>query len=29
MRQHGVSVIYARDRDLRRYETVDEPTHFA
>jgi predicted nucleic acid-binding protein len=27
MRQHGVAVIYSRDRDLRRYEgiTVRDP----
>jgi len=29
MRQHGVSIIYTRDRDLRRYETVDARDPFA
>jgi toxin-antitoxin system PIN domain toxin len=29
MRQHGVSVIYTRDRDLRRYETIDARNPFA
>ncbi|HEV3035037.1 MAG TPA: TA system VapC family ribonuclease toxin [Solirubrobacteraceae bacterium] len=28
-RQHGVSVIYTRDRDLRRYDTVDARDPFA
>lgn len=29
MRQHGVSIIYTRDRDLRRYETLDTRDPFA
>jgi toxin-antitoxin system PIN domain toxin len=29
MRQHGVGIIYTRDRDLRRYETVDARDPFA
>jgi uncharacterized protein len=29
MRQHGVSIIYTRDRGLRRYETVDVRDPFA
>jgi uncharacterized protein len=29
MRQHGVNIIYTRDRDLRRYETVDARDPFA
>jgi uncharacterized protein len=29
MRQHGVNVIYTRDRDLRRYESVDARNPFA
>jgi toxin-antitoxin system PIN domain toxin len=29
MRQHGVSIIYTRDRDLRRYETIDARDPFA
>jgi predicted nucleic acid-binding protein len=29
MRQHGVTVIYTRDRDLRRYETIDARNPFA
>jgi toxin-antitoxin system PIN domain toxin len=28
MRQHGVNVIYTRDRDLRRYETIDARNPF-
>jgi len=29
MRQHGVNIIYTRDRDLRRYETIDARNPFA
>jgi uncharacterized protein len=29
MRQHGVSIIYTRDRDLRRYEGIDARDPFA
>lgn len=29
MRQHGVNIIYSRDRDLRRYETIDARNPFA
>jgi toxin-antitoxin system PIN domain toxin len=29
MRQHGVSIIYTRDRDLRRYEMIDVRNPFA
>jgi len=29
MRQHGVNVIYTRDRDLRRYEMIDARNPFA
>jgi toxin-antitoxin system PIN domain toxin len=29
MRQHGVNLIYTRDRDLRRYEMIDARNPFA
>lgn len=29
MRQHGVNIIYSRDRDLRRFETIDARNPFA
>ena len=29
MRQHGVNIIYTRDRDLRRYETIEARNPFA
>jgi len=29
MRQHGVNIIYTRDRDLRRYEAIDARNPFA
>jgi toxin-antitoxin system PIN domain toxin len=29
MRQHGVAVIYTRDRDLRRYDGIDVRDPFA
>jgi toxin-antitoxin system PIN domain toxin len=28
MRQHGVSIVYTRDRDLRRYEAIDARNPF-